>query len=132
MMQNWKSQVRLWIFFGFIFAGLVRINIGQQPGNAIQQPDPQPVQPAMGQAPFPPLQPPIQKYLDDVLAASKRSTKGIERFQCKFRRWQYDPTKSNDPKDFYTATAGMIRYMAPDQGMFKVDDFALSQAKAGW
>ena len=152
-MQNWKSLIKIVPILAFVFAGSVRDSLAQQPANVIQQPGQQagqqpgqqaggqPPMPAagqmpavagaqMGQAPFPSLTPDYQKYLDNVLAAWENSTKGIQRFQCKFSRWQYDPTKTNDPNAFYTAASGVLRYMAPDKGMFKVEDLRFRKQKA--
>jgi len=95
---------------------------------AAQNPAAIPVAP-MGQAPFPALAPQHQKYLDDVLVAWEKSTKGIERFQCKFSRWQYDPTKTNNPAEFYTGASGILRYMAPDKGLFKVEELLFRKQK---
>lgn len=95
---------------------------------AVQNPAAAPSVP-MGQAPFPALDPAHQKYLDEVLAAWENSTKGIDRFQCKFLRWQYDPTKTNDPSAFYTGATGILRYMAPDKGLFKVEELQFRKQK---
>lgn len=166
-MHNWKTILPFAALFTFVYAGLARNSLAQQPGNMIQQPgqpnggqrqapnagqiqgaaqmqavpvngaaqNPAAQNPAaipgaaMGQAPFPPLTPEVQKYLNDVLAAWENSTKGIERFQCKFSRWQFDPTKTNDPAVFYTAASGILRYMAPDKGLFKVEDLLFRKQK---
>ncbi len=147
-MQNWKTTLHLLVLLAFVYAGLANNSLAQPPANVIQQPVskpknvPTPIQAAaqaatpvaapvaaMGQAPFPPLQPAFQKYLDDVLAAWEKSTKNIDRYQCKFSRWQYDPTKTNDPAVFYTAASGAIRYMAPDKGMFQVEDLRFRKQK---
>lgn len=109
------------------------------PGNAMQpqatpnagQPLAQPVpagaapnampQAPMGNSPFN-LTPPEQEYLDKVLTYWQQSTEKIERFECKFSRWQFDPQKLNNPDEFYTASSGTLRYLKPDKGMFKVEE----------
>jgi TIGR03009 family protein len=76
----------------------------------------------MGVAPFPPLDPALQQYLGNVLQYWQQSTAKIQRYQCKFTRWQYDPTKVNDPSQHHSIAKGVVRYMAPDKGMFQVED----------
>ncbi len=156
-MRNWKSIVQFMLLTPLVCAGLVSDSLAQQPPNMIQQPGQRPTQapipapaqaataqnpaaqnPAgvpgtpvapMGQAPFPPLAAEIQKYLNDVLAAWENSTKGIERFQCKFSRWQFDPAKTNDPAAFSTAASGVLRYLKPDKGLFKVEELLFRKQK---
>ncbi len=81
----------------------------------------------MGQAPFPPLAAAYQNYLDDVLARWEKSTAGIQRYQCKFSRWQYNAPQ--DPKVFETAGSGVIKYLAPDKGMFQVEELKIRKQK---
>lgn len=76
----------------------------------------------MGNAPFPQLEPNFQKYLDEVLGYWQQSTSKIDRFSCDFKRWEYNPTISNNPQEFYSASIGTIRYMKPDKGMYKIDE----------
>jgi TIGR03009 family protein len=76
----------------------------------------------MGNAPFAPLEPAYQKYLDDVLGFWQLNTSKIDRFACKFKRWEFNPTIANDPKEFYSASYGTIRYMKPDKGMYQVEE----------
>lgn len=128
-MQNWKFVIQLLALAVFVCTGLVRISCAQAPANMIQQPGqpanhqaPVAVAPAMGQTPFPPLAPAYQAFLDRVLSAWEKSTASIDRYQCKFSRWQYDPTKHNDPNVFNTAASGVIRYLNPDKGMFQVEE----------
>lgn len=78
--------------------------------------------PAQAQAPFPPLSAELEKFLDSVLAAWQKSTNNIERYECSFTRWQYDITRISDPKVYYSHATGVVRYAAPDKGMFRVDD----------
>lgn len=76
----------------------------------------------MGNAPFPPLSQPEQQFLDGVLLTWEKETAKIQRFESKFRRWQYDPTATNNPQEFFTAGSGVLRYQAPDKGMFQVEE----------
>lgn len=85
----------------------------------------------MGNAPFPALDPALQKFLDEALTYWQQSTAQIQRFECKFNRWQFDPTKTNNPNDFYTASSGVIRYLKPDKGMFQVEDLRYRREKDG-
>lgn len=72
-------------------------------------------------APFPPLDARLQQYLEQVLGAWEKATSDIERFRCNFTRWEYDPT--NGPANtHYTWSRGVLRYMKPDKGLFRVDD----------
>ncbi len=75
----------------------------------------------MGNAPFV-LSPAEQDYLDKVLTFWQESTAKIERFECSFNRWQFDPQKLNNPQEFYTASSGTLRYLKPDKGMFKIEE----------
>jgi TIGR03009 family protein len=70
--------------------------------------------------------------LDQILQFWEKSTADIERYSCKFRRWQYNSsqnfvdqlskqTKKDIRQVHVTAAAGEVKYMAPDKGMFKVD-----------
>ncbi len=75
-------------------------------------------------APLAPFQltPPQEQYLNQVLEYWEFKSKGIERFRCKFTRWEYDPVFG--PKDPFTAkteSLGSIMYSAPDKGLFKIE-----------
>jgi len=71
---------------------------------------------------FVPLPPEKDLMLKQLLAQWQKATEGIQRYKCDFLRWQFDMTKISDPKVFHTAAKGVIRYMAPDKGMFRVDE----------
>ncbi len=80
-------------------------------------------------APFPPLDARLQQYLEQVLAAWEKATSDIERFRCNFTRWEYDPT--NGPANtHYTWSRGVLRYMKPDKGLFRVDDILFYKPSA--
>ena len=67
-----------------------------------------------------PLSPDEQQRLDDVLQAWERRSQSIERYRCTFKRWDYDPVFG--PRDtFRTYSEGVIKYAAPDKGIFRVD-----------
>jgi TIGR03009 family protein len=70
-------------------------------------------------APFPALSDQWQEYLDKVLNAWEKKSGQVERYACKFRRFQYDPTLVDTHA--YTVAAGSVKYMKPDKGLFKVD-----------
>lgn len=72
------------------------------------------------QSPFPNLTQPQQQYLDQVLNVWEQSTKKIERYQCNFKRWIYDPAQ-NTGEDAAAKGEGVIRFMQPDKGLFKVE-----------
>ncbi len=82
-------------------------------------------------APFPPMTPQEQKFLDDVLGFWEKRSKAVERYRCTFQRWDYDPVFG--PKDtFKTYSQGTIKYSAPDKGMYKVGkDPALVATRTG-
>lgn len=79
--------------------------------------------PALAQPPFAPLSPELEKYTRDILTYWQQATSKIDRFSCNFKRWQYDPAKTN--ADFhYTASTGILRYQSPDKGLYKVEHLA--------
>ena len=71
-------------------------------------------------APFPPLPPEHEQFLDQVLALWEQRSQAVERYRCAFQRWEYDPVFG--PRDtFKTYSEGVIKYAAPDKGLFRVD-----------
>lgn len=74
----------------------------------------------LARAPFPALNPAQQQYLDQVLNVWEESTKKIKRYQCNFKRWIYDPAQ-NTGEDAAAKGEGVIRFMQPDKGLFKVE-----------
>lgn len=79
-----------------------------------------PTVPFVPRQPFPPLEPEHQKYLDDILKYWEKSSSAIQRYWCKFQRWEYDPVFG--PKDVHsTFSTGIIQYATPDKGLFKVE-----------
>ena len=72
------------------------------------------------QPPFGPLPPEHEKYLDQILEYWEFSSSKIERYRCRFHRWEYDPVFG--PRDTYkTLSEGVIKYAAPDKGLFQVE-----------
>jgi len=73
-----------------------------------------------GQAAPESLSPDEQRRLDDVLQAWERRSQSIARYRCTFQRWEYDPVFG--PRDtFRTYSEGVIKYAAPDKGVFRVE-----------
>ena len=71
--------------------------------------------------PFPPLTPQAQQRIDQLLNAWEASSKQTEQLQCKFTRWEYRPLGAS--KDVHKTWArGTIKYRAPAEGMYRVDD----------
>ena len=71
-------------------------------------------------------------HLDQVLNYWEGSTKNIDKYSCKFQRWQYnsssnfvDELAKKVGKDIRTIpisiASGELKYMSPDKGMFKIE-----------
>ncbi len=61
-----------------------------------------------------------QEYLDQVLGYWEKKSDQIKRYRCTFKRWEYDPVFG--PKDTYrTYAEGVIKYAAPDKGLYRVE-----------
>jgi len=82
-----------------------------------------------GPAPPETLSPEEQRRLDDVLQAWGRRSQSITRYGCTFKRWQYDPVFG--PRNtFKTYSEGVIKYAAPDKGVFRVEKHLDGTAEA--
>jgi TIGR03009 family protein len=65
------------------------------------------------------------KYLDDILKYWEQKSDTVERYQCKFKRWEYDPVfgpkpgpdGTDIPKSY---SEGELHYKKPDKGNFHV------------
>ncbi|MEQ1827528.1 MAG: TIGR03009 domain-containing protein [Pirellula sp.] len=79
-----------------------------------------------------PLTPQELAYVDQVLVAWEQATSNITEYACKFKRWQYNSSDNFveqlaaalkvDIRGINTTVAeGEVKYMAPDQGMFKIE-----------
>jgi TIGR03009 family protein len=67
-----------------------------------------------------PLTPNHQQYLDQLLTYWEQKSSQTTRYRCTFKRWEYDPVFG--PKEtFKTYSEGVIKYSAPDKGLFRVD-----------
>lgn len=86
-----------------------------KPQQAVQQGNAQ-----VARSPFPPLTAQEQQYLDQVLNVWQQKTAAIKQYECKFIRWQHDPTINKTAAN--TIAKGEIKYMKPDKGLFKVTD----------
>ena len=97
----------------------------QLPATAGQPVTPAGVNPALANVPalkpaWFPLSPQHQAYLDQILGFWEHKSTKTERYRCTFRRWEYDPVFG--PKDTYrTFSEGVIKYAAPDKGLFRVN-----------
>ena len=88
--------------------------------------------------PQPPPSPPFtltqqeEAQLDGVLKAWEQKSKDIKTFDCSFKRWEYDPVfpKPNaDPKAPAYIELGILKYAAPDKGVFRVLSTETSDGK---
>ncbi len=70
-----------------------------------------------------------QQYLDKVLSYWEFKSSKIKRYRCNFRRWEYDPVFGpKDKNTFKTFSEGVVKYSAPDKGLFKVLKMSQYQA----
>jgi len=61
-----------------------------------------------------------QAEMDQLLAAWEQQSNGTKRLEAKFRRWHFDPLAA--PAGVHATWAeGVIKYGAPDMGLFRVD-----------
>lgn len=96
---------------------------------AVNQPDAanQQVVPIV-EPPFPALDKDSQNYLDRVLQVWEKSTSQINTFECKFKRWVYNPNAHETHPE--SISEGEIRYKNPDKGSFKENSrFVLAGTK---
>ncbi len=61
-------------------------------------------------------------YLDKILNFWEHKSAQIKTFECKFTRWDYDPSMIRDPNTARSISRGEIRYSTPDKGLFKVNE----------
>lgn len=84
----------------------------------------QAIQQGIAQAPkqpFPALNATEQNYLEQVLQVWEQKTSDIEQYQCDFVRFEYaDPSLPTEQYSSYAT--GVMKFMAPDKGMFRIDD----------
>lgn len=93
--------------------------------------------PAEQPSPPQPLPPPFvltpqeEAQVDRVLSQWEQRNRDVKTFDCKFHRWVYDfvfnpPAPGQPPQPIYSE-AGVIKYAAPDHGLFRVE----SEEKGG-
>ncbi len=69
-----------------------------------------------------PLSPEHDKYLTDVLNYWEYQAGQVQRYRCKFNRWEYDPVVlPKYPNIAASIAQGAIQFAAPDKGLFKVE-----------
>lgn len=79
-------------------------------------------QPATAPAgqPFPPLSAAAQAQLQQMLQNWEHHSKSVKTLDCKFTRWHFDMFAA--PAGVHATRAdGVIKYAAPDKGLFRVD-----------
>lgn len=70
--------------------------------------------------PFPALTPAAQAQLQKLLLDWEAQSKGTKTLECTFSRWHYDMFAA--PAGVHATRAdGVIKYAAPDKGLFRVD-----------
>jgi TIGR03009 family protein len=75
---------------------------------------------AAANAPFPALGPQALAQLQTVLKSWETQSQGTKTLECKFKRWHFDMFAA--PAGVHATYAeGMIKYAAPDNGLFRVD-----------
>lgn len=107
----------------------------QPPRAAAPQPD-QPVVPAVPtierRAPAPPqpqapftLAPQEQAEVDRVLDLWEKRSAAVKTFECRFKRWEYDPTFGKADEARFI-DLGVLKYAAPDRGAFQVSETVIN------
>jgi len=81
---------------------------------------PGPASQPLAQAPFPPLTPTQQTFVDRWLAAWEARSTAIQQFETEFTLYEYDPVFGPADKPRFTEL-GVLKYKAPDKGYFRVD-----------
>jgi len=69
-----------------------------------------------------PLNPKQQEYLDQLLDYWEFKSSQVKRYRCKFQRWEYDPVFGPGGGKAKTYSEGIIKYSAPDKGLFRVEN----------
>ncbi len=91
-----------------------------------------------------PLDPQVQTWVDGVLAYWEKRSDQVKTLECTFQKWEYDPGSMPDEFNrlknlnqlhmlpFSKYAAGLIKYGAPDKGLFQVKQLQVfSQVKPG-
>jgi len=59
--------------------------------------------------------------VDEVLAEWERESMKVHRFECKFKRWEFEPVFGpRDGKTAKTFATGELKYQDPDKGLLRV------------
>lgn len=74
--------------------------------------------------PFPALDAAQLAYLDQVLSVWEKRTSDIKQYECVVQRWQYA-----DQPEPETISKGVLKYMQPDKGLFKIDEMKSISAR---
>ena len=90
---------------------------GQQP---IANPNRVATAGAVPNVPFAPLGAAEKARLDQLLQDWETQSKSTKTLDCKFERWEYDP-KGAPAGVHSTKATGVIKYAAPDRGLFKTE-----------
>jgi TIGR03009 family protein len=86
-------------------------------------------------APAPPFQvtPEQQRFVDELLSAWEKHSAGIKTFECDFTRWEYTPNFGPVGADgnlrATAISAGVMKYIKPDKGVFHVKETRLFNPK---
>ena len=86
-----------------------------------------PRQPAAPQPPRSPftLTPQEEARVDRVLNLWEERNRNTKTFDCRFKRWVYDlvfsPPKPNEPLRPKFVEIGVLKYAAPDRGLFRIE-----------
>lgn len=75
--------------------------------------------PAQPAPPFT-LTPAQQQRIDQILTFWHQKSEAISTYACDFTEWEYDP-QFGPQKDARTVSHGIIRYVAPDKGEYRVE-----------
>ena len=106
-------------FNGQVEQPIRKVQLDQVAGENPQQAAVQQVA-AVGQPqrPFPPLAAAANARLQQLLNAWEQQSKATKTLTCKFEKWHYDLQAA--PAGIHaTKSAGVIKYAAPDQGLFR-------------
>ncbi|MDA8697847.1 TIGR03009 domain-containing protein [Rhodopirellula sp.] len=94
--------------------------LGQQNGQTGAQIARQDAGAALPSQPFPALNPAAQAQLQTLLLNWEQQSKSMKTLECSFTRWHYDMFAAPQGQ-FASRADGVIKYAAPDKGLFRVD-----------
>lgn len=83
----------------------------------------------MDPQPRPRLSPEIEKNVFLWLQAWQKRTDAVERYACKFIRFEYNQSLSGN--NFHKKGVGELKFLKPDKGVFKVEDLYVYQETNG-